>query len=117
MEFTLKPTPAAATHDVGSSLTSMPRIVEHTSECGRLVMHAPASLPSVVRLDVLPVEEHVHRLPAEPAGAPRRVVLQGEIIRVDGGKNVLISHGGLLMRCPAPGAGTVGQRVRTTISF
>lgn len=123
MEFRLEGAQHTATHAVQSSLTNLPQIVERQSVCGTLKMHAPADLPSAIRLDIVPVNEHSQhsQQPPPELDASHHMVMQGEIIRLDD-NGVMISHGGLLLKCgrrPAQllGGASVGQLVRTIIAF
>lgn len=118
VEATLLPVAKTATHVVGSSPTTLPRIVERVSECGALRMHLPLSVPDRIEVRVERVQSHGFAPPPHVA-VGKNVVLQGVIVRA-GGEKMLVSHSGMLMSIGAPGISTFGQPgdfARTTISF
>ena len=114
-QFELLPVGDTPTHIVESSLTSFPVIVERTSVCGRLKMHAPSYLPEKIEVTVEPVESLTREIP-DGSVAGRSLVMQGEIVRSDM-TEVLISHGGLLFNLKSNINKPPCTFVRTTISF
>jgi hypothetical protein len=118
VQATLCPVQLAATHVVESSLTTLPQIVERTTACGTLKIHIPLTIPDRIQLRVERVDSHSFDAPTSVA-IGRNVVMQGEVVRIDGHK-MLVSHGGMLMHIECPTVKCFGDAtdlVRTTVTF
>ena len=114
---TLSPIATPPTHVVESSITSLPHIVERTSECGAVKLHVPLSIPAQIRLFVERIRSHGFDVPQSVA-AGRTLVMQGIVVRREAQK-MLVSHGGLMMYIDRAETAEFNgsDLVRTTITF
>lgn len=114
---TLSPFSTPPTHVVESSITSLPHIVERTSECGAVKLHVPLSIPARIRLCVERIQSHSFDAPKSVVFG-KTLVMQGVVVRSEAQK-MLVSHGGLLMHimCAEAADFKGSDLVRTTITF
>lgn len=117
MSATLTPISTPPTHVVESSITSIPHIVERSSECGAVRIHVPLSIPAQIRLCVERIRSHGFDVPKSVA-AGRTLVMQGVVVRREAQK-MLVSHGGLMMHIDRADTNEFNgsDLVRTTITF